>query len=213
MIRNPETSSRSSDNEAARNRAPGQSEGEAPRPGVYASILGVFVLASVIVVLLSWPGLQVARHTRAAEEALARKAWEEAAPHLISITQRFPGAWLRQRQLGDCLLEMGRPREALAAYKTSLEHEPEQDLRARVGFALYRMDPENPEASRLMEQARLRAPADPRTNFYVAIVRKEQERYREAAYFFLGATADPHWFERSRPHIEDLRERLLGGRG
>lgn len=207
MTPDPETPPRSSsDGEAA-------PEKSGRRPAVYFSILGLFILASLAVLLLSWPGLQIARHTRAAEDALEGRDWKAARPHLEAITARFPDAWLRQRQLGDCLLELERPEDALAAYQASLEHHPDQELRARIGRALYLMNPEDPEARRLLEEARSADPADPRTNFYVANLREEQERYREAAYYYLGATADPYWFKRSRPHIEGIRKRLLGNRG
>lgn len=213
MSRNPESPPHASGADADAEAPSAEPESDIRRPAASISILGVFILASFAVVLLSWPGLQTARHTRAAEAALERHDWEEAAPHLAAITERYPAAWLRQRQLGDCLLELGRPREALVAYQASLESEPNQELRARAGYALFQMEPDNAEAPRLLEEARLAAPADPRTNFYVAILRKEQERYREAAICFLGATADPYWFERSRPHIEAIRNRLFAEGG
>jgi cytochrome c-type biogenesis protein CcmH/NrfG len=179
-------------------------------PKVSLAILGLFGLASIGVLLVSWPGLKIARHTRRAEAALEAHAWAEAVPHLESITARFPGAWLRQRQLGDCYLQLEEPEKALDAYQHSLDREPGQALRSRIGRALYLLDPDNPEAARFIEEAQQDDPADARANFYVAMLRLEQGRYREAAYFFLGASSEPLWFERSRPYIEQIREQLLG---
>lgn len=189
---------------------------ECPPPGrsnlrIRAAIVGLFALVSLAVLLVSWPGYRTARHTQAAERAIEEQRWADAVPHLRAITERFPGAWLRQRQLGDALLAQGRGAEALAAYELALRSRPDLPLTSAMGRALYLADPADPRGPRLMQEGLAANPTDPEAHFYVAMYQKDQGRYREAALHFLGATADPQWHERSEPHIREIRERLLGG--
>lgn len=180
------------------------------RPAVYFSILGVFAIISASVILIAWPGYAIARQTRRAERAIESGHADEAIPHLEAIVARYPGAWLRQVQLGDCLLDLDKGEEALAAFEASLRANPEQDLRSRMGRALYLLDPADPRGPALLEEALAADPGDPRAHFYVALSCEDQGRYRDAATHLLGATADPRWLERARPHIERNRIRLLG---
>lgn len=180
------------------------------RPAVYVSILGVFAIISATVILIAWPGYAIARQTRRAERAMEAGHPDEAIPYLEAIVARYPGAWLRQVQLGDCLLDLDNGEGALAAFEASLRANPEQDLRARMGRALYLVDPGNPRGPALLQESLAADPSDPRAHFYVALYCEDQGRYRDAATHLLGATADPRWFERARPHIERNRIRLLG---
>jgi cytochrome c-type biogenesis protein CcmH/NrfG len=184
-------------------------DSEPIRLSSWLAIFGLFVLLSAAVVLASWPGYRIARHTRMAESAMAAEDWEAAIPHLTAITTRFPDAWRRQRQLGDCLLALDRAPEALDAYDASLKFNPDQDLRARVGRAIYLINPADERGPRFLKAALADSPADPEANFYVALYYKDLGRYREAATHLLGATAESGWFRIARPHIEDIRGRLL----
>jgi hypothetical protein len=51
---------------------------------------------------------------------------------------------------------------------------------------------------------------DPETNYYIGLFLMEQKRYDEAAQAFQIATGDPKYFDRSKPYIDVIRQRLLG---
>lgn len=177
---------------------------------IYGSILGIFLLLGAAVVLFSWKGYRIAAQTREAERAMTEHRWDDAIAPLEAITDTYPDAWVRQRQLGDCLLALKEPMQALKAYETSIRVNPEQDLRAKVGRALYLMDPSDKRAASFLQEGLAARPTDPEANFYVALLEEDREEYKNAARHFLAATEEPEWFEQSKPHIEFIRKQILG---
>jgi cytochrome c-type biogenesis protein CcmH/NrfG len=175
----------------------------------WLAIVGLFILISAAVLLVSWPGYRLAHHTRGAVSALADERWDDAIPHLEAITAGNPNAWFRRRQLGACFLALGQPREALDAYEASLQVNPEQDLRASIGRAIYMLDPLDPRGPRFLAAALADQPSDAETNFYIALYYKDLGRYREAATHLLGASAEPKWLRLARPHVDEIRARVI----
>ncbi len=176
---------------------------------VVGAVLGAFFLISVLTAVASWPGYQVARRSTAAERALAEGRHEKAIELLLPVVERFPKAWLRWNQLGDCYLETGQPLKAREAYERSLSVQPNQSLEARLGRVAEALgDPA--EAARQFRAALEVNREDPYVNYYVGLYSLAQGDFVNAAEYFRAASADPRFFEKARPHLEAIRERLLG---
>lgn len=205
---------RSKDAPAAKKQAeaPTLPPGELPPVSwkLIGSILGGFAAVSLLYVLLAWPGYQLNRHTRLAERAVAQEKYADAVPHLQSIVQRYPKAWMRYRQLGDCYLELEKPEEALEAYRASLKEAPKQDLNARLGRAFYLKDKGSKEAIGFLQKAFDKDQNDSEVNYYMGLFYMNQREYAKAAARFQAAAGDPKFREKSKPELEIIRKALLG---
>lgn len=179
-------------------------------PKIVFSILGGFAAVSLLYLFVSWGGYQIERRTVLAERALEAEQWAEAIPHLEYIVNRYPAAWLRLRQLGDCYLNLGEPKKALDYYDKSLSFEPEQGLFARRGRAHYLLNPGSQEAIEFLQQAYDKDPDDPEVNYYIGLFYMNQGNYAKAAERFQAAAGDPKIYERAKPELQKIREQLLG---
>ncbi len=177
---------------------------------IVGAILGGFAVLSLLVILVLWPGYQINRHTASAEADLSVGHYESAMGHLLYITHRYPGAWLRMAQLGDCYLELNRPQEALDAYQRSLKIESKQNLKAKLGRAYFLLGNDQ-ESVRLLKEALSTNPNDPYAQFYIALFYLKQNNYAKASFFFEGASSDPALFKKSRPYLDEIRSKLLTG--
>ncbi len=172
-------------------------------------IVGGFVFVCALIVIGSWSGFQLRRHVRAVDVAIAEKDFAGAIPHLLYLIERNPKDWTRLTQLGDCYLEIEKPDEAIAQFDSSLKLAPEQDLTARLGRAYY-LQGKTEDAMKIFRDTLRENPADPYANFYLALINMKQKNYAKAAFFFLGAGADPALYERSKPYLEEIKQNLLG---
>lgn len=198
---------------------PRERAGGPPPGGGLLSLLApvvVFGLASAGMLALAWPGYRIKAATREAERAIAEGRPADAIPRLEFVVSKYPSASVRQTQLGDCYLEVGRPDDALAAYRKSLRYDDSQTLEAAMGRAEY-LRGNHPEAIRLLQAALQRDPREPRANYYIALYYMDEDPARgrrrdlaKAAYFFQAATADASLLEKSRPHLDRIRQELLG---
>ncbi|MBI3736441.1 tetratricopeptide repeat protein [Candidatus Sumerlaeota bacterium] len=187
-----------------------ESAGLPPAGKTVAVILAGFSLTALVILGGSWSSYQLHRHTNRAEAALAAKDYKGALDHLKYILSRYPDAWDRLSQLGDCYLEMEKPEQALEYYQKSLSIKPDQDLKAKLGRTFYLLG-RNDEAGQLFREALNADPNDPLANFYVALINMKQKNYAKAAFFFQGASSDPALFEKSRPYLEEIKRALLNG--
>jgi tetratricopeptide (TPR) repeat protein len=188
---------------------PAASEAPVSKKIIY-SILGGFAALSLLYLAISWPGYQIERRTVIAERALNEERYADALPHLEYIVKRYPGAWVRLTQLGDCYLELGNPQKALDLYEQSLAKEPEQGLYARRGRAHYLINPRSNEAIELLQKAYDADPNDSEVNYYMGLFYMNQRDYANAAGRFQAAAGDPKIFQRVKPELEKIEKHLLG---
>ena len=160
-------------------------------------------------IVASWPGYQFSRQATAAVVAYEEGRYDEAVPLLLRVLERYPEAWVRLTQLGDCYLELDQPQKAIDAYQDSIRIESTQQLDAKLGRAYYLIDKSSEKAVVHLQKALDRSRYDPETNFYAGVIEFDRENYAAAAKYFQAATADPELFEKSRPYLARIREILL----
>ena len=194
------------DSQAPPPAAPDARKNPAP---IAFGIVGGFAALSIMVLIASWPGYRLDRHTALADEARDERRYEDAIPHLRYIVGRYPTAWARWTQLGDCYLALERPDEAIEAYERSLAQEPEQDLDARLGRAYFLRDPSDDRAFGLLQKVFDADNNDSEVNFYMALQSMHSGDLMEAGSRFRAASRDPEFRERSAPYVEQIRKTLL----
>jgi len=189
-------------------------------PAVVAAILGSFIIISAFVLWLSLPGYLVQWHTSKAEAAISERRFAQAIPHLLFVTGKFPLAWSRLAQLGDCYLELEppQPQQALDAYTQCLKAYGQSpngvdkpDLAAKLGRTHYLLGAgHEDEARKLLASAIKANPNDPYANFYIGLLYLQQKSYGRAAFFLQGATSDPVLAAKCQPLVEQIRREMLG---
>ncbi|HOE97193.1 MAG TPA: tetratricopeptide repeat protein [Candidatus Sumerlaeota bacterium] len=172
-------------------------------------ILGVFAVLSFTMILAMWYGYRIGRFTQKAEALIAAERYAEAVPYLQYIVRKQPHAWMRQRQLAQCYLEMGQPEEALAHLELVRQYAPNEPLDVEYGIA-WRLQGKHEEAAESFRKALARKPSDAAAHFYLGLQAQEAGRIAEAATHFQGAAADPKWDRRALPHRQQLADAVLG---
>lgn len=175
-----------------------------------ALIVGVFALISAAALVAAWPGYRLRRNTQAAEAALAAHNSAAALAPLREIVKMYPAAWSRQAQLGDCLLDLERPQEALDAYAESLKGNAKQNFDAQMGQAFYLLRQEDKAIEKLSRAIKTN-PYDAKANYYIGLYHMNRKDYARAAFFLQGAASDPKLFEKAKPQLERVRTEILGG--
>lgn len=179
-----------------------------PSAKFLAFLFGGFGILAILILLGSWPGYQLSRHSNAAAAAEAQGDYATVASHLEYVTKRYPKAWARMTQLGDAYLEIGKPAEALKEFENSIKINPDQNLKARLGRAHFLLGDKS-QAMKHLKEAIEKDPNDPRANFYIAMYYMEEGNYARAAFFFEAAGSDKKLFEKSRPYLEEIKQKLL----
>ncbi|MCL5269014.1 MAG: tetratricopeptide repeat protein [bacterium] len=197
---------------------PGRSgTGEPPAPhgwrpdAITLSILGFFVVLSLVMVAFMWNGYVLLSNGAAVDRLLARGEYREAIPHLVRIVERSPASYDRQRQLGDCYLfiEPPQPKLAMAHYALALKYNPDMNLNRELGMAYSELGDQT-EALKFFTPVLQEDPADPGVNFFMGRNFFRHGMYREAASSFQAAAADKKWDDRAAPFRRELAEKVFG---
>jgi len=179
-----------------------------PSPRFLAFLFGGFGILAILILLGSWPGYQLSRHSKASAAAEERGDYAAVASHLEYVTKRYPDAWLRMTQLGDAYLETGKPAEALMQFENSLNVNPDQNMKARLGRAHFLLG-DKPQAMKFLKEAIEKDPNDPHANFFIALYYMDEGNYARASFFFEAAGSDKKLFEKSRPYLDEIKTKLL----
>jgi cytochrome c-type biogenesis protein CcmH/NrfG len=177
-------------------------------PKLVGVILGTFFILSIVTLAVTWRGYQLSRRTNLAEDAIREKRYEDAIPHLKFVLEQYPTAWVRLTQLGDAYLETGKADQALKIYEQSLRLAPDQKLDARIGRAHFLLRHDD-KAIEHLQKVQQEDPNNPEANFYIALYYMREKKFRRAGDFFRMASADPEFFKRSKPYLEEIRRTVL----
>lgn len=169
-----------------------------------------FIALSLMMLGCMWEGYRISSHTAAANRLYEQDQYEKAIVHLRAIVTRFPSAWVRQRQLGDCYLETGQPKQALDCYQAALAVNPEADLSEELGMAWSEIG--DPDRARTYFQKVLSVkPHSPAINYYLGVQSFDAGRYHEAAQRFQAAAGDRRWDRRADEYRQRLSKIVLDG--
>lgn len=174
-------------------------------------IIGFFVLISLGVVALLITGYRHGRNTELAERYVAARQYDKAIPYLNRIIDKYPDAWFRIKQLGDCYMYSGKPgdaKKAMEYYKrvqdspayqwklTNPQTAPDErknlDVNEELGICASLMG----DATKAQEYfAKVldkdHDPESPAANFYLGVQCFNAGDFKQAArYFQITATGD-----------------------
>jgi tetratricopeptide (TPR) repeat protein len=188
-------------------------------------LIAFFALLSIVVAAMSRDGYKLERDGARLTRALAEERHADAIAPLEAVVERYPGAWMRWTQLGDCYLHTNQPAKALAAYEKSLGVRSGQRLKARMARARFLIDPNDAKAESLFTEAHTEA-LDPRDRtrdagqkardaaeayYYIGLTHMDEGNLLEAARFFQRAGGEPDLFKKVEPLLAEIERRLIGG--
>lgn len=173
------------------------------------SVIGSFVLVSLILMTVLTPGYLISSRASKAVAALSAKDYEKATALLEYLTDREPKAYLRQKQLADCYRMLDRPGDALERYRLVAENYPKINVDAELGYVLSELGRES-EAMNYFEKVLQTEPDQPGVNFHLGQIAADKGQWLDAAVRFQAAGADPYWDERATPLRQTVAKHVLG---
>ncbi len=177
-------------------------------------ILGLFLAASLLAALISYPIYRYNSNRLGADRAEREQDYAAAIRHLRPLTvdpARYGGqGWGFVRRLGEAHLALEQPSEAIEQFERLRQAVPDSPLDEQFAIA-YAQQGEKEKAFEHLRRLLEREPENPAGNYMLGVERMEAGDWAAAGRAFYLTAADPRWDRLAQPHRRELARLVKGG--